>query len=79
MTMRVCALLLPRTITTNKVAVEVVSTIRATLSKQYPQMTMPSSDIELMEQILEGLRQTQILQAINKEYTPTGGSLTEEN
>jgi hypothetical protein len=42
-------------------------------------LALPTSDIELMEQILDGLRQTQNLQAINKEYTPEGGSLTEEN
>jgi hypothetical protein len=76
--MRVCALLLPRT-ATPRVCLLAVSTIRATLTERYPVLALPTSDIELMEQILDGLRQTQNLQAINKEYTPEGGSLTEEN
>jgi hypothetical protein len=35
-------------------------------------------DIELIEQILADLRQGQNHTAINKQYTPVGGSLTEE-
>jgi len=77
MTMQVCALLIPRT-TTAQVAVEIASSLRATLTKRYPVMALPATDIELVEQILAGLRQRQNLESINKQYTPEGGSLIEE-
>lgn len=77
MTMRVCALLIPRT-TTAQVAIEVVSQLRAQLTQRYPVMALPATDIELMEKILADLRQGQNHKAINKQYTPVGGSLTEE-
>jgi hypothetical protein len=77
MTMRVCALLIPRTITV-LVAMQAVSQLRAQLTQQYPVMALPATDIELVEQILADLRQGQNHKAINKQYTPVGGSLTEE-
>jgi hypothetical protein len=75
--MRVCALLIPRTITV-LVAMQAVSQLRAQLTQQYPVMALPATDIELVEQILADLRQGQNHTAINKQYTPVGGSLTEE-
>ncbi len=77
MGLQVCALLIPRT-TTPQVAVTVITTLRATLTERYPGLALPQSDIELVEQILAGLRQGQNLVSINKQYTPSGGSLTEE-
>ena len=69
--------MIPRT-TTALVAVDVVATLRAQLTKQYPLLTIPATDIEFVEQILADLRQGQNRKAINKQYTPVGGSLTEE-
>lgn len=77
MTLRVCALLIPRE-TTPVVALTAVTTLRAELSQRYPGIHLPESDIQLIEDILAGLRQTQIHATINKQHTPEGGSLTEE-
>lgn len=77
MTLRVCALLIPRE-TTPVVALTAVTTVRATLTQRYPGIRLPESDIALMEEILAGLRHLPKSSAINKEYTPVGGSLTEE-
>lgn len=75
--MRVCALLIPRE-TTPRVALTAVTSLRAELSQRYPGIHLPESDIQLIEDILAGLRQTQIHATINKQHTPAGGSLTEE-
>mgnify|MGYP003332940472 FL=1 len=78
MALKVCALLLPRT-TTDQVAVEIVSTLRATLTQKYPLLTIPAEDIDLMEQILKGLRYHQKISTINKLQTLKSGSLIEEH
>ena len=78
MTMRVCALL-TRPTTADKIAVDVVTHLRATLTEIYPRLAMPQDNIEFVNQILWGLQQHQDLVTINKLQTLKSGSLIEEH
>lgn len=77
MSLQVCALLIPRA-TTETVAMTAVSTLRTELTRKYPGMSLPESDIIMVEDILALLRRRHHIQTINKAYTPLGGSLKEE-
>lgn len=77
MSMRVCALLLPRS-REAQATLEIMAALRAQAHVSRPEWRS-LSDIDLIEQVLDAVRNPEVRAVINKESTTTKvGSLTEE-
>lgn len=74
MPLKVCALLIPKE-PTPRICMEMATSLRATLTERYPSLALPQDDIELLREILAGVKKHQKSHAINKKHTTQVGSL----